>query len=53
MPLFLFDVFGNASIGVYSLINDRIAIVPPQVPEHKRKKVEEWLKVKVVGTTVG
>ena len=53
MPLFLFDVFGNASIGVYSLVNDRIAIIPPQVPESKRQKVEEWLKVKVVATTVG
>ena len=53
MPLFLFDVFGNASIGVYSLVNDRIAIVPPQVPDSKRQKVEEWLKVKVVATTVG
>lgn len=53
MPLFLFDVFGNACIGVYSLVNDRIAIIPPQVPESKRHKVEEWLKVKVVATTVG
>lgn len=53
MPLFLFDVFGNASIGVYSLVNDEIAIVPPQVPESKRKKVENWLNVKVVATTVG
>ncbi|PVX24338.1 MAG: translation initiation factor IF-6 [Candidatus Bathyarchaeum sp.] len=53
MTLSYFDVFGNASIGVYSLVNDRIAIVPPQVPETKRKKVEEWLKVKVVATTVG
>jgi len=53
LPLFLFDVFGNACIGVYSLVNDRIAIVPPQVPESKRHKVEEWLKVKVVATTVG
>jgi len=53
LPLFLFDVFGNACIGVYSLVNDRIAIFPPQVPESKRKKVEEWLKVKVVATTVG
>ncbi len=53
MPLFLFDVFGNACIGVYSLVNDRIAIIPPQVPETKRKKFEEWLKVKVVATTVG
>jgi len=53
LPLFLFDVFGNASIGVYSLVNDRIAIIPPQVPENKRQKVEEWLKVKVVATTIG
>ena len=53
MPLFLFDIFGNASIGVYSLVNDKIAIIPPQVPETKRQKVEEWLKVKVVATTVG
>ena len=53
MPLFLFDVFGNASIGVYSLVNDKIAILPPQVPETKRKKVGEWLKIKVVATTVG
>jgi translation initiation factor 6 len=53
LTLFLFDIFGNASIGVYSLVNDRIAIFPPQVPENKRQKVEEWLKVKVVATTVG
>ena len=53
MAIYLFDVFGNASIGVYSLVNDRIAIIPPQVPEIKRQKVEEWLKVKVVATTVG
>jgi len=53
LPLFIFDVFGNASIGVYSLVNDRIAIIPPQVPETKRQKVEEWLKVKVAATTVG
>ena len=51
--MFLFDIFGNACIGVYSLVNDKIAIVPPQVPEHKRQKVEEWLKVKVVATTIG
>lgn len=53
MPLFLFDIFGNASIGVYTLVNDRIAIVPPQAPETKRQKVEEMLNVKVVATTVG
>jgi translation initiation factor 6 len=53
LPLFLFDVFGNASIGIYSLVNDEIAILPPQVPETKRQKVENWLKVKVIPTTIG
>jgi len=53
LSLFLLDVFGTASIGVYSLINDKIAIISPQVPETKRQMVEEWLKVKVVATTVG
>lgn len=53
MPLFLFDVFGNASIGIYSLVNDKIAILPPQVPESKRNKVGNWLKVKVIPTTIG
>jgi translation initiation factor 6 len=53
LPLFLFDVFGNASIGVYLLVNDRIAIVPPHISEYKRQNVEKWLKVKVVATTVG
>lgn len=53
MPLFLLDIFGTASIGVYSLVNEKIAVIPPQLPETKRQKVEEWLKVKVVSTTVG
>jgi translation initiation factor 6 len=53
LALFLLDVFGTVSIGVYSLVNEKIAIVPPQVPETQRLKVEEWLKVEVVATTVG
>jgi translation initiation factor 6 len=53
LTLFLFDVFGNASIGVYLAVNDKIAIVPPQIPESKRQKVGEWLNVQVVATTIG
>ncbi|MDG6221842.1 MAG: translation initiation factor IF-6 [Candidatus Bathyarchaeota archaeon] len=53
MSLYLFDVFGNASIGIYCLANDRIAILPPQVPEPKREKFAEWMNVKVVATTIG
>jgi translation initiation factor 6 len=53
LPLFLFDLFGSASIGVYSLVTDKMVIIPPQFPETKAQEVGEWLKVKVVSTTVG
>ena len=53
MALFLFNLFGSASIGVYSLATDRMVIVPIQVPETRTQKLEEWLKTKVVTTTIG
>lgn len=53
MGLFLFDFFGNTSIGVYSLITNEMMIVPPQVSDTKAKKLEEWLKVKVTKTMIG
>jgi len=53
LPLFLFDLFGSASIGVYSLVTDKMVIFPPQFPETKAREVGEWLKVKVVSTTIG
>ena len=53
MALSLIDLFGSASIGVYSLATDTILIVPPQVPKTKAQKLGEWLKAKVVITTIG
>lgn len=53
MAIFLFNLFGGASIGVYSLATDGMMIVPPQVPGDKVQKLEEWLKAKVVQTTIG
>ncbi|MCW4002164.1 MAG: translation initiation factor IF-6 [Candidatus Bathyarchaeota archaeon] len=53
MSLFLFNFFGSASIGVYSLVTDKMAIIPPQFPETEAQKVGEWLKVNVVNTTIG
>jgi translation initiation factor 6 len=52
LPLFLFNFLGSASIGVYSLATDKMVIVPPQF-KPKAEKVGDWLKVKVVSTTVG
>lgn len=53
MTIFLCNLFGSASIGVYSLVTDNMAIVPLQVSETKAKRFEEWLKVKVIRTTIG
>jgi len=53
LPLFLFNLFGSASIGVYSLATDTMVIIPPQFPKTRAQKVGEWLKAKVVGTTIG
>lgn len=53
MGIFLFNIFGSASIGVYSLVTDRMIIVPPQISESMVQNLENWLKVKVVRTTIG
>ena len=53
MAIFLCSLFGSASIGVYSLVTGNMAIVPSQVSEAKAKKIEEWLKVKVIRTSIG
>ena len=53
MGLFLFDFFGNTSIGVYSLATNEIMIVPPQVSAIKTRALEEWLKIKVIRTAIG
>jgi len=53
LALSLFDIFGSACIGVYSLVTDRMVIVPPQVSKTKAQKLEEWLRTKAVVTTIG
>jgi translation initiation factor 6 len=53
LGVILFSLFGNASIGVHSLVTDKMAIVPPQVSEFKAKRLANWLKVRVVRVTIG
>jgi translation initiation factor 6 len=53
LAIFLLSLFGSASIGVYSLATDKIAIIPPQAPETKARKVGDWLKVDVASTAIG
>jgi len=53
LAISLLGLFGSASIGVYALTTERMALVPPQVSEYKVKRLEECLRVKVIKTTVG
>lgn len=53
LAIFLLGFFGSASIGVYSLVTDNMAILPQQVLEAKADKIGQWLGVEVARTTVG
>jgi translation initiation factor 6 len=44
---------GSACIGVYSLVTDRIFIVPRSVPLKKAERLSEWLNTKLVHTSIG
>ena len=53
MAIYLLSLFGSASIGVYSLTTEKMAVLPPQAPETKARKIGEWLGIKVARTTIG
>ncbi len=53
MAISLLGFLGTASIGVYSLATEEIAIVPPKTSEAKVKRLEECLHVKVLKTLIG
>jgi translation initiation factor 6 len=53
LAVYLSSIVGSASIGVYSLANDRFVVVPTMVPLKKAERTAEWLKVKLVYTSIG
>lgn len=53
MGIYLISLFGTASIGVYMLTNDKVAIVPRQTPRTKASKIQKWLKVPLIKTNIG
>ena len=53
MAVYLSSIVGSVSIGVYSLANDKIVIIPKMVPLKKAERTSEWLKVKLVHTSIG
>ncbi len=52
MAVYLSSIVGSASIGVYSLANDRFVIIPKMVPLKKAERTAEWLKVKLLYTSI-
>ena len=53
MAIYLSDIVGSASIGVYSLATDKTVIIPKLVPLKKAERISEWLKVKLIHTSIG
>ena len=52
MAVYLSSIVGSASIGVYSLANEFFVVIPTMVPLEKAEKTAEWLKVKLVHTSI-
>jgi translation initiation factor 6 len=53
LAIYLSSLVGSASIGCYSLANDKILIVPKSVPLKKAERLSQWLKTKLIHTTIG
>ena len=52
MAVYLSSIVGSASIGVYSLATEQLVMIPRMVPQEKAQEFADWLKVKLVYTSV-
>jgi translation initiation factor 6 len=52
LAVYLSSIVGSASIGVYSLVTDKIVVIPKMVPLKKAERTAEWLKVKLVHMSI-
>ena len=52
MAVYLYSIVGSPSIGVYSLATDKFVIIPKMVPQEKAERTAEWLKVKLIQTSI-
>lgn len=53
MPLIQMDLVGSPYVGVFARAGDRVALVPPSVPEETLARLREALRVDVVTMAVG
>jgi translation initiation factor 6 len=52
LAVYLSSIVGSASIGVYTLANEKIVIIPVMVPQQKAQEIADWLKVKLAYTSI-
>ena len=52
MAVYLSSIVGSASIGVYSLATEKVVVLPKIVPLKKAERIAEWLKVKLIHTSI-
>jgi len=52
LAVYLSSIVGSVSIGVYSLANEKIVILPKIVPVKKAERIAEWLKVQLIQTSI-
>jgi len=52
LTVYLSSIIGSVCIGVYSMANDKIVIIPKMVPQDKAEETANWLKVKLVYTSI-
>jgi len=52
LAVYLSSIVGSPSIGVYSLATNRFALIPKMVPKEKAERTAEWLKVKLIQTSI-
>jgi translation initiation factor 6 len=53
LPLIQLDLNGSPYVGVFARASDRVALVPPSVPEELQLKLKEALNVDVIPMTLG
>lgn len=53
MAIYLSGLLGSACIGVYALATDKLFIAPTSVPLKKAERISEWLKTRLIHTSIG
>lgn len=53
MAIYLSNLEGSVSIGVYSIATDDIVMIPRLIPLKKAEQMAQWLKVKLIHTVIG